>query len=106
MNQDDDYEAWLNQRRTVQVPPGLTDRILAAVDPLAEQTRLVHRVLLRASLLRRAGPFVLWTAASLIFMARVVALVGNLIYPSGHPEFAVDERIEEVPDEHGNVSRS
>lgn len=106
MNQDDDYEAWLNERRAVQVPTGLADRILTAIDEPVEHVPVAGRVKPPASLLRRAGPVLLWTAASLFFMARVVALVGNLVYPSGYPEFAVDERIEEVPHEHGNVSRS
>lgn len=107
MNPDDDFEVWRKDRHNVQAPSGLVDRVMAAIETTAGSHPRGGTSLKSHSLIGRAGPVLLWTAASLFFVARIAALVGNLVFPTGgYPEFAVDERIEEVPDEPRNVSRS
>ena len=104
MTPDDDYEAWLSQRREVMPAADLTDRIMATVEACAGSPEVRPPV----DRFARIGPLLLCTAASLIFVARIAALVGNLVFPTGYPEFAIDQRIEEVPNEHSprNLSRS
>lgn len=107
MSEDEDYEGWLQHRREVSHSANLVDRIMAAVEAPHEVSELPEHLSERAGLFGRVGPPLLWTAASLFFVARIAALVGNLVFPtSNYPEFAVEERIEEMPDERPNVSRS
>jgi hypothetical protein len=126
MKPDDKYEAWLKQRQDVSPPEDLADRIMAAIEspssplevpagaPAGFSASIVpsgksHEVVPPRQPLARLGlgPLLLCTAASLIFVARIAALVGNLVFPTGsYPEFATDQRIEELPHEHRNVSRS
>lgn len=101
MNDDHDYDAWIRNRRALSPPDDLTGRILSAIESQAVTGPAVSQ-----GPGRRLVPVLVWMAASLLLVARLAAMVGNLIYPTGYPEFASDQRIEEVPDEHRNVSRS
>ena len=104
MNRDADYEAWLTHQRDVQPSANLTDRIIVAVEVATAEAARSRSKSRPGS---RIGPILLWTAASLIFVARVAALVGNLVFPTNsYPEYAADQRIEETPHEHRSVSRS
>jgi hypothetical protein len=98
-----DFSEWIQHRRDTKPAGDLTDRILNAV----QATEPVRPVLEpRRRTLNRVGPVVLWTAACLVFVARLMSLVGNLVFPtSSYPEFAVD-RIEEPTNERHGVSRS
>ena len=100
MNDDHDYDAWVRNRRAVSPPDDLTGRILSAIESQA----VTEPVSQRSG--RRLIQVLVWVAASLLLVARLAAMVGNLIYPTGYPEFASDQRIEELPHEHRNVSRS
>ena len=109
MNPDAEFDAWLKQRRDVRPADDLADRIMTAVEQSARASPVetVAAASMPTRLLRQTGPILLWTAASLIFVARIASLVGNLVFPTNsYPEYAVDQRIEEVPDEHRSVSRS
>ncbi len=112
MNPDADYDAWVKKRRDAPPANDLTDRIMTAIE---QSGRALPPVTLAVNgpapksggLLTQTGPILMWTAASLIFVARIAALVGNLVFPTNsYPEYAVDQRIEEVPHEHRSVSRS
>jgi hypothetical protein len=104
MNRDEDYQSWLQHRRDVNPPAELSDRIMQAV--AASRGISPQRVARSPAIRARAIPVLLWTAASLIFVARIAALVGNLIFPtSSYPEFAADHRIE-GPDEQRESTRS
>ncbi|HEY4259369.1 MAG TPA: hypothetical protein VGM98_04390 [Schlesneria sp.] len=97
MTPDDDYQSWLKHRRATSVSDDVTDRVMAAI---REPTRRVRPA-------ARIGLVLLWTAASLVFVTRIAALVGNVIFPTdSYPEFAVDQRIEEVPHDHRKPTRS
>ena len=107
MNPDAEFDAWLKQRRDVRPADDLADRIMTAVDQSARASPVQAAAPKPTRLLRQTGPVLLWTAASLIFVARIAALVGNLVFPTkSYHEYAADQRIEEVPDEHHSVSRS
>jgi hypothetical protein len=97
MKPDDEYESWLKQRRAMSAAVDVTDRVMAAIRAPAKPVRRVERI----------GLVLLWTAASLVFVTRVAALVGNVIFPTdSYPEFAVDQRIEDVPHDHRKPTRS
>lgn len=88
MKPDDEYQNWLNHRRTMSASIDVTDRVMAAIRAPAKPVRRIERV----------GLVLLWTAASLVFVTRIAALVGNVIFPTdSYPEFAADQRIEDVP---------
>ena len=104
MNEDEDYFAWLQHRRAVQPAGDLADRIMSEVETtLGEIPNDAGPALRRPG---RIGPILLVTAASLVFVARIAALVGDLVFPNGYSEFALNQRIEEVPDEQRIDSRS
>lgn len=105
MNDDHDYDAWVRERRALSPPDDLASRIMSALDRQAEFT-VMRPVTEHTAVGRRLVPILVCTAASLLFVARIVAMVGNLIFPTGYPEFAVEQQIEEVPHEHRSVSRS
>ncbi len=97
MKPDDDYQSWLKHRRAMSAAVDVTDRVMAAIRAPAKPVRRVERV----------GLVLLWTAASLVFVTRIAALVGNVIFPTdSYPEFAVDQRIEDVPHDHRKPTRS
>ena len=113
MNDDSMYQRLLQECRTVRPSSDLTDRIMAAIASTSPENVTSATFTLANSgdfksrsirpFVTRLGPALLWTAASLIFLARLTALVGNLVFPTNsYPEFAVDEREHIGPhDEHG-----
>jgi hypothetical protein len=104
---DDDYAAWLEHRRSVRPDAGLTDRIMSQLSDPASISIPPAPTAPPARQFSRIGPGLLLTAASLIFAVKIAALVGNLVFPTeSYPEFANDIKIEEPADAHGNVSRS
>lgn len=104
MNPESDYEGWLKHRRDLPESADLTNRIMSAVEATSDQPVEPRPTTPPRS---RIGPVLLWTAASLVFVARIAALVGNLVFPTNsYPEYAADQHSEEVPHEHQNVSRS
>ena len=99
MNEPDDYADWLKARRKQTQGIDLADRIMTAV--------AVQKPVRRKSVAVRVGPLLLWTAASLMFLIRIVSFVGNLAFPShSYPEFATDQRIEEPENDRRNSKRS
>jgi hypothetical protein len=105
VKQDDEYEAWLNERRDVMPRADLADRIMAQVETSTESPGVTMSA--SSGLRLRIGPILLCAAASLVFAIRIAAFVGNLVFPTGsYPEFAVDQHIEDLPNDHRNVSRS
>lgn len=99
MISDDDYEDWLKRRRSVTSNVDLADKVMAAIGTASPAKP--------ATALQRVGPWMIWTAASLVFVAKVAALVGNLVFPTdSYPEFAADHRIEDVPHDHRIPERS
>ena len=112
MTPDELYESWRHQRQGIAPTDGLTDRIMAAVEACPVDASRVEVAVTSAgaskpgSFAQRWGPAFLCLAASLIFVARITAIVGNLVFPTGnYPEFAADQRIEDFHD-HRPATRS
>lgn len=109
MTNESEYNAWLNERRTVRPPDDLADRIMTQVHEAASANPPETSVPepMRTARAWPLGPALFWTVASLIFAIRIAALVGNLAFPtSSYPEFAGDQQIEELPHESRSTSRS
>jgi hypothetical protein len=83
MTPEDAWERWLEQRRAMVPPEGLTDRVMAAVQPAAMSSVVdsaQHPA--RQTWWPRLAPYLLASAASVVCLIRLYSLVSLILAPS------------------------
>lgn len=96
MSSDDEYQAWLNARRDVSPPTGLTERIMLSVRELApEATISPLRESARKTAWQRAIPYVVLSAAALMLAVRVFSIVSLFVVPSSIADVTMIEPTKE-----------
>lgn len=99
MKSDDEYQAWLNARRGESPPVGMADRIMLAVREVApEATTSPQLESARMTAWRRTLPYLVCSAAALVFAVRLYSFLSVFVVVSSETEIAMTEPVEEFFD--------
>ena len=99
MNADDEYQTWLNARRAESPSVDLTDRIMATVRGSAPQpTASPRSASARKTVLQRAVPYLVCSAAVLVLAVRLYSFVSVFVIASSETDIVMTEPVEEFPD--------
>jgi hypothetical protein len=96
MNSEDEYQLWIEARRTKTPPAALTDRIMLSVrerDREVSTTRSPESG--RETVLQRAIPWLVLSAAAIVLTVRVFSIVSLLVVPSSIADVTMIEPLEE-----------
>lgn len=97
MNCDDEYQAWLEARRSEAPTSGLTDRIMATVRVSVADSGIAARSeFVRRSAIQRALPYLVCSAAALILALRLYSFASIFVIAPSMAEIAMNEPVEEV----------
>ena len=100
MNPDDDYQAWLNNRRGELPSAELTDRIMSAVreasmSPTASKPAEVPP----KTAWQRAIPYLVCSAAALVLAVRIYSILCLFVSPSSIEDVAMLDPSKEIAHE-------
>lgn len=101
MNHDDEYQAWVETRRSEAPTNGLTDRIMSTVrESVADSRTAARSKLVRRSAIQRVFPSLVCSAAALILAVRLYNFVSIFVIAPSEAEIAMNEPVEEISDVH------
>ena len=96
MKSDDEYQLWLDARRSEVPPAGLTDRIMLSVRERDRETSTSRSAeSARETVLQRAIPWLVLSAAAIVLTVRVLSIVSLLVVPSSIADVTMIEPLEE-----------
>jgi hypothetical protein len=100
MNPDDEYQAWLNGRRSASPSEELTERIMSAVRESAmSRTSARSTEMTRSTIWQRAIPYLVCSAAALVLSVRIYSIVSLFVVASPIADVAMFESKQELSNE-------